>query len=217
MSPDPTITELKAEWRRVLKGAVDPSVNDETNQRTCRSISRFLSSEVPSSRYVVVYDALPEELDLSGIVAEHGDPHTRFAVTRTPEEGLALTLHPFGGPVERHRYGYLQPSAGAPTIDDGDVGAVLVPALGFDRQGNRMGRGKGYYDRLLARLLEARSDSLDRLVIVGVAGGHIAAELPIDDYDVPMTHLALTTGVWPVPLPDSALDDIVGVERSGSA
>ena len=43
-------------------------------------------------------------------------------------------------------------AAGARPIWPRELDAVLVPGRAFDRAGNRLGRGKGYYDRLIARL-----------------------------------------------------------------
>ena len=34
----------------------------------------------------------------------------------------------------------------------GDIDLLVVPGLGFDRHGNRIGQGKGYYDRFIARI-----------------------------------------------------------------
>jgi 5-formyltetrahydrofolate cyclo-ligase len=36
----------------------------------------------------------------------------------------------------------------------GDIDLLVVPGLGFDRQGNRIGQGKGYYDRFIARIMQ---------------------------------------------------------------
>lgn len=142
---------------------------------------------------IVVFDAMPSEVDLSGLVSAHRDPPMRYAVTRTPEEGFRLTVHPVGGPTEQHRYGYNQPTEDAPQVADERIGAVLVPALAFARDGARLGRGKGYYDRFLARLG-------DGVLFVGITGGYVVEALPTESFDVSMTHLATAGAVAAVPL-----------------
>ncbi|MBT8241527.1 MAG: 5-formyltetrahydrofolate cyclo-ligase, partial [Acidimicrobiia bacterium] len=91
---------------------------------------------------------------------------------------------------EYHRYGYRQPVGDSPVIPDSYVSAVLVPALAFDRTGNRIGFGAGYYDRLLARLRNALS--------IGVADLVVDEALPAESFDIPMTHLVTSEGVLTV-------------------
>lgn len=45
-------------------------------------------------------------------------------------------------------YGILEPAGEAFT--KGDIDMLIIPGLAFDRRGNRLGRGKGYYDKLLS-------------------------------------------------------------------
>ena len=55
----------------------------------------------------------------------------------------------------------------------------MVPGVAFDRMGNRMGRGRGFYDRLLM--------STPRAVKVGVAYGfQMLDEIPVEPHDVKM-------------------------------
>ena len=55
----------------------------------------------------------------------------------------------------------------------------MVPGVAFDTGGNRMGRGRGFYDRLLK--------STPRAVKIGVAYGfQILDEIPVEPHDVKM-------------------------------
>lgn len=188
-----TETQLtKAEWRkRARSNQVGLRIDHE---RVCRGLRHFLvqrREKVPTAGqsdagWVVAYSALPGEPDLEALLTD--DAVGPFALTRTPADGMDLTLHPLGSRVETHRYGFAQPVADAPSLALEDVDVVLVPGLAFDMTGARLGHGAGYYDRLLARL----GPSVTR---VGVSSGYIVADLPTVDHDVRMTHLATEAGV----------------------
>ncbi len=159
------------------------------HRRVRLGVARFLSS-LPAG-VIVLYDALDGEPDLGPLLEEV--PDRRFALTRTPTSGRTLTVHPFAPPYERHRYGYRQPTVSAPVIDDGEVVAVCVPGLAFDRVGGRLGFGAGYYDRFLERL----GPDIAR---IGISDGFIVDRLPVEAHDQPMTHLATEAGVFELPL-----------------
>lgn len=182
----------KDAWRK--KAVAARSDLDPRSDAHCRQLRLFLDREMAPGRKVLIYDALPGEVDLSPLTSTAAHPTAAFAITRTPDEGRTLTLHPYGSPSELHPYGYRQPTPDAPTVADEEIGAVLVPALVFDRCGVRLGRGMGYYDRLLARLGPA-------VFKIGVTGGYVVESLPADAHDVAMTHLATPSGVWEVPVP----------------
>ena len=79
--------------------------------------------------------------------------------------------------------------ASVPEVAPARIEVALVPGLAFDPLGRRLGRGKGYYDRLLAGLpadAPRVGVTLDRLM---------AETVPVDPHDVAMTHLVTENGV----------------------
>ena len=146
-----------------------------------------LRAFLPASGWILTYRPVPGEVDLDPLLADF-----RCAVTRTLPNGL-LTVHPADTPTERHRFGYLQPEAGAPEVPLGDIAVALVPGLVFDAWGTRVGHGQGHYDRLLP-LLPA---GVARVGVTPTALV-VAERLPAEPRDVPMTQLATESGVRPV-------------------
>ncbi|MGI9615639.1 MAG: 5-formyltetrahydrofolate cyclo-ligase [Acidimicrobiales bacterium] len=180
----------KSAWRDRALAARALRTND--HDAHVDALIVFLEGLDPAPRWVLTYNAMPGEVDLGGLA---GRCSADVAVTRTPETGFDLTVHPLSGPTERHRFGFDQPTADSRTVAHDQIDVVLVPGLAFDRIGNRLGHGAGYYDRLLAQLRPG-------VPLVGITGGYIVAELPTAPHDVVMTHLASPTGVEATPLPD---------------
>ncbi len=102
----------------------------------------------------------------------------------------------YGGPEELApaARGLLEPSGpllGATAVLD--VQAVLVPALGVDRRGTRLGRGGGSYDRVLARLRAAGSAAWVCALLYD--GEVLDLPIPREPHDVPVAAAATPSGL----------------------
>jgi 5-formyltetrahydrofolate cyclo-ligase len=66
-----------------------------------------------------------------------------------------MTIHEYLGPdslLPSEPYGILEPTTPELSIINCQLSIVIVPGMAFDKQGHRLGRGKGYYDRFLSRV-----------------------------------------------------------------
>lgn len=152
--------------------------------------------DLSRARVACLFLAMPGEVDLAGLPARL--PGVRWVTTRTGS-GPLLTVHDLAAPRERHPYGFEQPIATAPRIGPERVDVWLVPGLAFDPLGIRLGHGRGYYDRLLAR----RSPGA-RLVGV-TTSPRIATALPHEPHDVDMDLVVTEASVLaPTARPDQA-------------
>ena len=178
----PTVGASKADWRTWAEA--------KRSQVEFPTVSRLVTAHLLAWRRlhealaVLIYLPLPTEIDLTALV----DAGVPCVATRTPERGGALTLHTLGGPLERHRYGFLQPMADATPVSADDVDLALTPGLAFGRFGSRLGRGAGYYDELFTRLPNAYR--------VGVVPSQLVVPaFPVESHDVAMHALATELGI----------------------
>lgn len=181
--PDPTAPkEAWRDWARQLRGDVDW---DAASAAINESLLSWEALHTAAS--VLTFLPLAAEVNLQTL--NDGDLGCRWLTTRTPQLGEVLTVHELGGPLEVHPYGFLQPHRSAPEVHPFDIDVVLVPGLTFDLWGNRLGRGAGYYDRLLSMVRPEAP-------LVGIVPTALVADrLPVEIHDVPMSHLATEEGV----------------------
>ena len=93
-----------------------------------------------------------------------------------------------GDPLECGPFGIMQPDPAHPEVQP-DL--VLVPLVAIDPGGTRLGRGKGHYDRSLARLRKSGA----RLVGVGWQLQRLTETIPADPWDVPLDAFASPEGL----------------------
>ena len=79
--------------------------------------------------------------------------------------------------LKKGSYDILEPQ-GEDLRDLSVIDLVIVPGVSFDKKGNRLGRGKGYYDRLLKNI---------KAVKIGICYNFQRADkIPADEHDVPL-------------------------------
>lgn len=116
----------------------------------------FARPEFRRARTVLFYAALPYEVDTSRMIdrARALGKRVCVPVTRVRERTLVVS-------ELRHRERELRPGAyGVPEpappfvrpVDPATIDVAVVPGVGFDAQGHRLGHGQGYYDRFLRSL-----------------------------------------------------------------
>lgn len=161
--------------------------------------SRLEDAGLPGVKHIAAFWALPAEPALEPLlrqwIEEEGYSVSLPVVTK-PDAPLQFRQWVPDAPMREGPYGIQEPVGALAPLPD----VVLVPALGFTRHGDRVGYGKGYYDRTLADLRE-RNHSFTSLGIAWATG-----DVSDDDY-IPADHDQRLDGIltdrgWPMPAPE---------------
>jgi 5-formyltetrahydrofolate cyclo-ligase len=167
----------KKELRRQIKAA-KAAVPMEEKLRRSQGIMSQVAELKPfaDAEVVLLYWSMDDEVQTHRFVEEQY--RAGKTVLLPCVDGDDLVLRQYTG-LEQMKAGE-QFGIGEPTgaiFDDlGKVGAIVVPGVAFDRQGHRMGRGRGFYDRLLASTPNAYK--------IGVAFDfQMVPQVPVEPHD----------------------------------
>jgi 5-formyltetrahydrofolate cyclo-ligase len=142
------------------------------------------------ARSVLFYVPHAEEPDLWPLATDALASGRQVALPRfSPATGqyVACRIRTSPGDLVPGQFGILEPTADCPIFDVKQLDLALVPGIGFSLAGGRLGRGKGYYDRLLAEVPGCKC---------GVAFDcQVTAEWPLEPHDVRVNCL-LTPTRW---------------------
>ena len=109
----------------------------------------------PQVHAIATFAALPDEVDLTELVTLF--PEKRWLFPRV--EGQLIVFHTVEDPSKdlvRGAFGILEPRVDSPIVPLDEIDAFFCPGMAFAPHGGRLGRGKGFYDRLLS---QARADA----------------------------------------------------------
>jgi len=134
---------------------MDGETRESLSARVCERIAAM--EGFASLRTVLMYASIPGEVDLDPLMRLALGRGVRVCVPRV--DWSAGTMVPaavsnLDEDLLAGRYGVRSPGAWCPEIALSEPEMVLVPGLAFDRFGGRLGRGAGFYDRLLGGGIE---------------------------------------------------------------
>ena len=189
MTPEDRST--KQFWRTRLREENRRHPAAERHESSLRLCERITQNPLwQRSKCVLLFAPLPDEPDLSPLLASALAAGKRVALPRhlpAADTYEAALIRDVAADLSAGNFGVLEPSAACPVLPLMQLDLLLVPGIVFDVLGRRLGRGKGYYDRLLSQTPSAKC---------GVAfDWQLVEQLPAAPHDVPMNHLA-TPARW---------------------
>jgi 5-formyltetrahydrofolate cyclo-ligase len=143
-----------------------------------------------TSQTLMAYLALAQEVQTWGLIEAARRQHKRVVVPVIEGDTLiAVELPRDKAQLQRGAYGIFEPRGQQVAVSPADIDLVLVPGLAFDRQGGRVGFGRGYYDRFLGQLpVTARYCGLAFTM-------QVVSHVPRMPYDICMHYVATEEGI----------------------
>ncbi len=194
-----TMIEVKSQLRSALIADRAKAFTEEPDagEALVHSAARILSHI--ETTFVAGYIPFGTEIDPRPLMRTLAAQGARLCLPLTPPKGQSsagLTFHLCDPDnpdhLEKSTWGVMEPKANLPQVWP-DV--VLVPLLGFDRAGNRLGQGQGHYDRTLETLRATGT-----VLAVGVAyAAQEVAHVPAEPHDQRLDWIVTPIEAYRVP------------------
>ncbi|MBN1836478.1 MAG: 5-formyltetrahydrofolate cyclo-ligase, partial [Spirochaetales bacterium] len=185
-----SVAARKRELRKQIRDRLATLTGPELQEKSRRIAENlFSTSWWEQARWVFAYIAMPAEVETREIIVGAYRSRKQVAIPRM--EGHHLAFYRYHGRTQDllpHQFGVLEPDPGWEVVDPcrlaeesaangGGCGLlVLAPGLGFDRHRRRLGRGKGYYDRLLSG---TRCAGIEHAVVGLAYAEQLVDEIPV--------------------------------------
>jgi 5-formyltetrahydrofolate cyclo-ligase len=143
----------KAELRRKLLNrllAIPPEQRSERSRKACRNL--VSTEQFQGASTIMMFLSLPHEVDTSEAILHAWQLGKAVAVPKVSWQQrhmIAVEINSLETGLSTASSGLRIPVAGVPVPFE-EIDLVVTPGLGFDKKGNRLGRGGSYYDRFFA-------------------------------------------------------------------
>jgi 5-formyltetrahydrofolate cyclo-ligase len=175
-TPEPSLTKTQLR-KSLLKTRKSLSLEawKEKSDRICDRLQH--SPLFIQAKTILSYISFRQEPDLSPLFTTS----KKWGFSRCVGKELSWHIWQPGDTLHTGAYGILEPQPDAPKIEHPEVDLILVPAVGCDLHGYRLGYGGGYYDRMLTK-----SEWESPMTIGIIFEFAFLAEVPVESWDKPL-------------------------------
>lgn len=142
----------KNDLRSIVRKRKREFTPQQLEELSLATIARLMTEpHFVAARTVMLYCSLPDEVNTRQLL-RHALAEKRIVLPKvTGTSTMELRTYEGDSDLEEGAFHIMEPR-GRLFTDYGTIDLAVVPGMAFDRLGNRLGRGKGYYDRFLASL-----------------------------------------------------------------
>lgn len=174
---------MKNEIRKVYKAKRASMDKAQVSEKSIKACEIFLKSALyENAKTIMLYMPLGNETDTTDIIKRAFADGKRVAFPVTDEESGEITpcYATAKTTFSKGAFSVNEP-CGNDVADAEDIEVVLVPGIAFDKNGSRVGFGKGCYDRLLCRT---------KAVKIGFCyENQLCENIPADEHDIKMDYI----------------------------
>lgn len=174
--------ELRKLVRTFKQKYNDPQKRTEWSEKLLEQVEA--DETFSKAHTVLLYCSLPDEVETQYFV-DKWSRHKEVLLPVVVGDDLELRRYTGRKDLSTGSFNIKEPT-GELFTDYDKIEFVLVPGMAFDARGNRLGRGKGYYDRLLPRLKNALKCGL-------CYPFQLMEEVPAEEYDIKMDKVICKT------------------------
>ena len=152
-----------------------------TTLEVAKEIGEWVNSEeqVRNSKKILLYHPMTDEIDVMKAVRKWAETKEIY-LPAIEGDDIVIRQYKSEQDLKVGKYGILEP-VGAVLDNPEEIDLVIVPGRAFDIRGYRLGRGKGYYDRLLPKM---------RAIKIGVCFDcQYIFRVPAEEHDIPMDYV----------------------------
>ena len=178
---------LRAELKRRLTEMPAEEI-DRLSRIACEVLTQ--TDGFRKAATVMLFLSMPQEIDTTAAIVSAWKSGKRVVVPRidrSVRQMVAVEIHGLDHTLDPAISGLRNPTEGV-EVSIERIDLIIAPGLAFDRRGNRLGRGAGYYDRFLADLQRK----------AGVIGFGFAFqtldEVPVTPHDQPVDAIVTEEG-----------------------
>jgi 5-formyltetrahydrofolate cyclo-ligase len=182
MVSDMDKVQLRQELQKCLIG-IPAEQRKEKSHRACRNL--IATREFQDASAIMIYLSLPHELDSSEAILSAWQMGKTVVVPKVSWQQrhmIPVRINSLETGFSSEVAGLRNPITGVPAPFS-EIDLVVAPGLGFDRKGNRLGRGGSYYDRFFANK-ELKAPKC------GFAfSEQVIKSVPVTEHDIPVDFL----------------------------
>ena len=143
----------KKELRKEIRARKRDIPVDELREMSRLLCKRLLANErLGNASTVMMYYPLGDEVDVAPVIEQLAESGKTVVLPQvTGEAEMVVRRYTGKADLQEGAYGIMEP-CGEIFSDYETIDVAIIPGMAFDRRGNRLGRGKGYYDRFLPLL-----------------------------------------------------------------
>lgn len=165
----------KAELRKLVKTRIK-NMTEEEKKKESEDVMMKLENtqQFKSAKTILLFHSLPDEVCTHELIEKYA---SKKKILLPVIDGEKWHIREYKGDLKTGEYNIQEPTGGN-YYDYGSIDLVVVPGVCFDKDKGRVGRGKGYYDRILKEIKAFK---------IGICFDcQLLSKVPAEEWDVKM-------------------------------